>query len=442
MKRLFMAVLCMPLMVWAVYATVVSEPSKIDFGDVYQGREYKREFSVILKDEPEKMAEEFAVKEIVIKNAGLKVSESRKETETIPGVKHYSISFKPEKAPGTLDAKLEIAYELEGQAGSLIIPVNARISIYSIIYTDPPEIDFGDIYQGREYTREFAVVLKQDEGIIPEAFRIKEINSRNRDIKVLPLNRKTAQETGGSSYALTLIPGGILGKLADKLEVVYEYDGAELNLAIPVKAQVTSFYILSPPSIVIRDITRNTQKEYTICIETDDKSEFRITDSSFSGDGLLGISISDINSFRKKVSLVLLYKEEGRYFDTLSLKTDNPDFPDIMVECLANAAGYIISDKRDIPFGALGSDDGVQTRNLILKSSLGALEVEEITHTGNGLLEFEIRRLGDDSVSIGITLDPKRLERDFFGEISVRARAGDIVENLKITYHGRYRKKK
>ncbi len=310
-----------------------------------------------------------------------------------------------------------------------------------VILARPEKLDFGNIYQGREYFLGFEIEIDHADGLSPEDVLLKDIAVDNRNLEIQKEKASSKDREGKKLYKLRLKAENILGRLEETIEVAYVLKGKEKKFFIPVSAYISGFYAVSPPGIVIRKITRGEKRQCSLYIETDNKSDFRITGTSFSSGNCLNIMVDEISSYRKKLTLTLQYESEGRHLDRLTVKTDNEMFSTITIDALANATGYIISDKTDIPFGSLSGEDEIQVKRIAVKAEdLKSLDILEITSSREGILEFNTERIADNIIELIVSLDPSGLERDFFGEITIKAKAEDITEILKVTYHGRIKK--
>lgn len=330
----------------------------------------------------------------------------------------------------------------------LVLLLFYSISSMGMIKADPEILDFGNIFRGKEYSMGFNLVLNNKESISFDDIEIIDILVTNNDIKLIKGSAVHVHERGALAeaydYRIIYQAEDILGKLEDKLTVIYRADSGgtivEKKLEIEVRAYISGYYVISPPSVIIRDLVRTQEKEYVIFAETKDKSKFKIIDAVFSSENCRDINIEEINDYRKKITLLLIYPSEGRFFERLILNTDNKTFPIIEIEALANITGFITLSKRDISFGRVGKDDDAEDSFLLNTIEGLELEILDINDGGAGLLTFEINHIRKNTIAVDVFLYPEMLKRDFFGTINIHAKAGEHREYLQVTYHGTLKK--
>lgn len=308
-------------------------------------------------------------------------------------------------------------------------------NLYSLILSRPDTLDFENVYQGKEYRMDFYIRTEEGSEISLKDIKIKDIIIRNRNISIIENEEKN------DSMALTAIlnTSDMIGRFSDKIEILYinsNEPDQKRKLEIEIKAFISLFYIISPPSIIIRDLVKEQTGTFSIFVETKDKIPFKIKESTYSSDNCKDIIIEDISEYRKKITLLMNYGESGRYFEKLEIITDIEDFSRIEIETLANIMGFIKTSKRDIPFGLISEEENYE-RTLILSTLEGmSLDITEITHDYD-ILIFEKEQEAENIVKVNIRLDTKKVKKDFFGNIIIKAKADDHSEELKITYHGR-----
>lgn len=319
----------------------------------------------------------------------------------------------------------------------IIILVCSVSGTCSSIVSSPEVIDFQNVYQGRQYNMSFVLFLQEEEQKNLDYADIERIRTSNRALSVNALKDPIIDSPGRLNYEIIFSPANILGNFQEK--IIVEYAGTK-RLEIPVKANISQFFVISPPSIVIRDLAVQDQTTRSVFIESKGKVPFNIIEA-YSDQGSVSVtSIDYISSHRKKINMHFSYSNKGRHFGKLTIKTDNKEFSHIEIDILANIKGFIYSDKKDLAFGRIDKEIETYQKSIQINTKEGYyLEITGIEDDSRGLLKFLTNRVADHYIIVTVLLDSLKAKNDFFGYIFINARAGEHAEELAVTYHGRTR---